>query len=270
MRVLTGKLEPSFAFIFALMANPAAAGEVVTARTGDAYPLAVCPVSGQKLGSMGDPVVVLHEGREVRLCCAGCAGPFEKSLEKYLEKIDAAIVKAQKPYYPLGTCVVSGKKLGSMGKPVEHVYGNRLVRFCCKGCVKLFETQAKKHTKKLNEAVVKAQKPHYPLETCVVSGKKLGAMGKPVDRVIGNRLVRLCCKGCIARLEKKPAEYLARIPQPYWSCPMHPEVRTALEGKCPICTMVLVKTKADQKTQGGSGRGMKHDRPTDAPAGRSK
>ena len=41
-------------------------------RVGDAYSLSTCPISGKKLGSMGDPVVRLYEGREVRYCCGGC------------------------------------------------------------------------------------------------------------------------------------------------------------------------------------------------------
>ena len=35
-------------------------------RIGDPYPLTTCPVSGEKLGEMGPPVVYLHEGREIR------------------------------------------------------------------------------------------------------------------------------------------------------------------------------------------------------------
>lgn len=56
----------------------------------------------------------------------------------------------------------------------------------------------------------------YPLETCVVSGEKLGEMGKPIDYVYKeagkpDRLVRFCCKMCIGKFQKDPAKYLKLI-----------------------------------------------------------
>jgi hypothetical protein len=54
---------------------------------GDGYPLTTCVVSGEALSSMGDPVVVTHEGTEVRLCCDSCIAKFEADPAKYLEKL---------------------------------------------------------------------------------------------------------------------------------------------------------------------------------------
>jgi hypothetical protein len=60
-------------------------------------------------------------------------------------------------------------------------------------------------------------KASYPLETCVVSGEKLGGdMGGPVDfvyQVAGqpDRLVRFCCKGCLKDFKKDPATFLKKI-----------------------------------------------------------
>jgi hypothetical protein len=60
-------------------------------------------------------------------------------------------------------------------------------------------------------------KTDYPLTTCVVSGDKLGGdMGGPVDYVYKekgkpDRLVRFCCKDCIADFEKEPAKYLKKL-----------------------------------------------------------
>ncbi len=48
----------------------------------------VCPVSGQKLGSMGKPVVVEHAGRYLMLCCAGCVEDFKKDPQRYLKAAD--------------------------------------------------------------------------------------------------------------------------------------------------------------------------------------
>ena len=177
---------------------------------GDPYPLQACPVSGQKLGSMGKPIVLDSGGREVRLCCKGCKAKFEKSRDEYLKKIDAKIVAQQKKDYPLETCVVLTKsKLGAMGKPVDQVVRNRLVRLCCKACVKQVQSNPAKYFKVLDEAVVAKQKGRYPLKTCVVSGRELS--DKPVDYVQGTQLVRLCCKGCVRQVREAPLKHLAKI-----------------------------------------------------------
>jgi YHS domain-containing protein len=180
-------------------------------KQGDIYTLKTCPVSGEKLGSMGDPVVKKYDGREVRLCCEGCVAKFEENKAEYWKKIDAAMIKQQKARYPLKTCVVSGQELGSMGEPVDKVYKNQLVRFCCAGCPKTFEKDPAKYTKKIDAAVVEKQKDDYPLETCLVSGQKLGSMGDPVEYVAGDRLVRFCCKGCVKQFEKDPQKYLSKL-----------------------------------------------------------
>ena len=39
---------------------------------------------------MGDPIVITHEGREVRFCCAGCVPKFKAEPAKYLAMLDAA------------------------------------------------------------------------------------------------------------------------------------------------------------------------------------
>ncbi len=52
--------------------------------TSKAYPLDKCLVSGEALGSMGDPTVLTHNGQEVKLCCSDCVDGFKKEPEKYL------------------------------------------------------------------------------------------------------------------------------------------------------------------------------------------
>lgn len=51
------------------------------------YPLDVCIVSGEKLGSMGKPYVMVHQGQEIKLCCDGCKPDFEKEPAKFLAKL---------------------------------------------------------------------------------------------------------------------------------------------------------------------------------------
>lgn len=55
-----------------------------------------------------------------------------------------------------------------------------------------------------------AVKP-YPLDTCIVSDEKLGAMGEPVSFVYQGQEIKLCCKGCRKDFDKEPAKYLKKL-----------------------------------------------------------
>lgn len=55
-----------------------------------AYALDTCIVADSKLGSMGDPFVMIHDGQEVKFCCEGCKPKFEADPAKYLTKLAAA------------------------------------------------------------------------------------------------------------------------------------------------------------------------------------
>ena len=54
------------------------------------YPLVTCPVTGAKLGSMGEPIDVEVQGRIVKVCCGGCVAAVKADPEKYLAMLDAA------------------------------------------------------------------------------------------------------------------------------------------------------------------------------------
>jgi hypothetical protein len=54
------------------------------------YPLDTCLVSGKKIGSMGDPVVIPYEGQEIKFCCDSCVPKFRMDAAKYLSKLDQA------------------------------------------------------------------------------------------------------------------------------------------------------------------------------------
>jgi YHS domain-containing protein len=242
------------------------------AQEGPSYPytLDTCPVSGEKLGSMGDPVVREYDGREVRLCCAGCIDAFEADKAKHWAAIDTKIVQQQLMHYPVDTCIVTGDKLdetvvnhvhnnrlvrlanpeaakafksepakylstldkkivqqqlgdypmeqcpvggalGSMGEPINFIYMNRLVRFCCGGCEDSLVKEPAKYMAKLDRAYADAQRESYPIDACVVSGAPLGSMGDPVELVAGTKLVRFCCDGCFPAFRKGPAKYLAKL-----------------------------------------------------------
>src|SRR6266478_9493141 len=60
--------------------------------------------------------------------------------------------------YPLTTCVVSGEKLGEMGKPYTFTHEGQEIQLCCKSCLKDFKKDPAKYVKKLNDAKAKEKK----------------------------------------------------------------------------------------------------------------
>ncbi|HRQ72424.1 MAG TPA: hypothetical protein PLU35_05280 [Phycisphaerales bacterium] len=179
----------------------------------DLYTLATCPISGRKLGSMGDPVVKRYDGREVRFCCAGCIERFEADPAAAWKKVDEAMAKDQRPFYPLETCIVSDEPLKEDGRDVatEIVFNNRLVRLCCRTCAKEFAADPRALMKKLDKAAADAQRKDYPLTTCIVAGGELGSMGEPSEMVVAGRLLRFCCASCHPKVKADPLRYLRII-----------------------------------------------------------
>lgn len=62
--------------------------QVATTKSNSEYPLDVCVVSGKKLGSMGEPYTIDHEGTAVKFCCKHCLPKFQKEPAKYLSKLN--------------------------------------------------------------------------------------------------------------------------------------------------------------------------------------
>ncbi len=174
--------------------------------TAEVYPLDTCAVAGNKLGSMGDPVIFMHEGRQVRFCCRGCLPKFKAEPDKYLAEVDKKIIAAQKSGYPVNYCLLSNEKLDESAKKV--VIKNRLLRLCCLGCARKIRKNSEKVFKELDSAITKMQSKDYPLTTCVISGEDLGSMGPAKNVIVGSTLVKLCCKGCISKVVAAPAKYI--------------------------------------------------------------
>jgi hypothetical protein len=61
------------------------------------------------------------------------------------------------------------------------------------------------------DAAAAEAKSKYPLQTCVVSGEKLGDHGKPYVFTHEKTEVQLCCKGCLKDFKKEPAKYIKKI-----------------------------------------------------------
>lgn len=68
-------------------AKPSEADAAAIRAQAPTYPLDTCAVSGEKLGSMGKPHVIVHEGQEIKFCCSGCEPDFKKEPAKFLAKL---------------------------------------------------------------------------------------------------------------------------------------------------------------------------------------
>ncbi len=181
-------------------------------QTHLSYILSTCPISGEALGSMGDPIVKTYEGREVKFCCQMCVPRFEKDLKASFAKLDQQIIESQRSFYPMTTCVVSGEAFGGdMGEPIELLYNNRLVRLCCKMCKGDFKKDPAAYIAKLDAAVIEQQSEQYPLSTCPISGGELGSMGEPISVVYAGRLVKFCCAMCVPKFEADPMPTIKKI-----------------------------------------------------------
>ena len=199
-------------------------------RVGEAYPLTICPVSKRPLGE--NPVVVILEdmpessmnGREVKFCCGGCSGRFMSDKTGNMNKLDEVIVKDQLKVYPVTNCIVMPEdELADPRSPEAMedknvIIGNRLYRFCCKGCIRKFKKDPAKYIPKVDELIVADQMPRYPktMPCLVTEAKSLpdpsGSEAKDCTLIVyKNRLVRLCCTRCNKKFEADPAKYIAKL-----------------------------------------------------------
>jgi YHS domain-containing protein len=74
----------------------------------------------------------------------------------------AAEKKSNVKPYKLETCMVSGDKLGEMGKPFVFEYKGQEIKLCCKNCKKDFDKDPAKYIKKMHEAEKKAAADKKP------------------------------------------------------------------------------------------------------------
>ena len=125
-----------------------------TRPADDDYPVDVCPVTGEKLGSMGEPPSKVIDGRTVKVCCAGCFKTFEADPETYHVKLDDLILDATEDDYPLETCLVMPEDDVDGDSAMTTVYRptNQVVKFCCGTCEVAFLKEPEKYLARLNEA----------------------------------------------------------------------------------------------------------------------
>ncbi|MCF6287104.1 MAG: hypothetical protein L3K26_18250, partial [Candidatus Hydrogenedentes bacterium] len=124
---------------------------------------------------------------------------------------DEKPIADQASHYPSKTCISSGGPLDAHDKPdgISFVVGNRLMKTCCAKCKAKVEADPTAHFAKLDKLVIEAQRANYKLGACPVSDEPLG--DSPVEVVVANRLIKLCCEGCKKKVIANPLAALEKI-----------------------------------------------------------
>ncbi len=79
---------------------------------------------------------------------AALAGAFASGCATQPNNPGTQADASAKPY-PLDYCLVSGDKIGAMGKPITIVYQGQEIKFCCPDCPPDFKKDPDKYMKKL-------------------------------------------------------------------------------------------------------------------------
>lgn len=109
----------------------------------------ICPVTGGKLGSMGDPVKAKIGQEEVFLCCEGCVS--KKVKKDHWATIHANIAKAQT------NCPVMAKAIPK--NPKGTIVEGQIVYICCPGCAEKIEADPKTYLRKVDALYAASLKP---------------------------------------------------------------------------------------------------------------
>ena len=174
-----------------------------TAADSDLLQIAVqkiCPVSGQDLGTMGEPIKVQVGEQTVFLCCQGCQSKQIKS--EHWQTIQTRQAKAQ------GICPIMEKEVdASMQATTVAGYP---IFVCCPPCIPKIQAAPEKSLEMVRAsyvAFVKAERQaaseqwHIKAQgICPVSGEVLGTKGQPVKVEVGEgEHAFLCCQGCVGK-----------------------------------------------------------------------
>lgn len=117
----------------------------------------------------------------------------------------------------LPNCPVMGETIDFSIKTVTE---EGPVYFCCKMCIKKFDAKPEKYAKEVAaQRTALALLPKIQV-TCPVSGE---TVDKKVFVGEGDKKVFFCCKDCVAKYEKDPAKYKAKLADSY-----------SYQTKCPV------------------------------------
>lgn len=82
-----------------------------------------------------------------------------------------------------------------------------------------------------DEAKLELKTKPYPLETCVVSGEKLDAMGEAYVFTSGNQEIQLCCKSCLKDFNKDQEAMLQKVAAAWKKVKAYPLATCIVSGE---------------------------------------
>ncbi len=127
-----------------------------TEMAAESYPLDRCPISGEKLGEMGEPYEMSLDGVTVKLCCDGCEEKAIQRKDEVKGKIREALFARDAADYPLETCANCRMKIDPDSAKKE-VYGSTLVLLCGSMCEKAFAEKGEQMANRVREARAAAE-----------------------------------------------------------------------------------------------------------------
>ena len=181
---------------------------ITTTIRGDPFYITLCATCDKERFRTGAATAKIYDSRELRFCSDECRAEFEADFAKHVSILDARLIVDQKPLYPLRTSIVTGKALPE--EPIDFIWNNRMFRVADESeRAKLLE-DAEKHLAALDLAVIEAQSPIYGPTKCLVQGDFFDTESIK-EIVIGNRMIRLCCRSCVRAVRDNPGQYIKML-----------------------------------------------------------
>ncbi len=123
--------------------------EAAIARQG------TCPISGRRLGSMGQPIPVQLASRTVYVCSPQCRDKLMRDQSMFDLQSDEFLVSSatdadQPAIDRQKVCPVMDEPLGGMGPPIKVIMGDQVVFLCCRGCIKKLKADPVKYLAKVH------------------------------------------------------------------------------------------------------------------------
>ncbi len=151
----------------------------------------VCPITGEKLGSMGKPYKVHVGERVVFLCCKGCEGAVKKDPMGTLKKLNASASQQPGAEKPAESNPSGADESPPRGATSQEFTAEEL--------------------EALNELPPAERELALAQKICPITGERLGSMGKPYKMNVGQRVIFLCCEGCEDSVLSDPESAIKKL-----------------------------------------------------------
>ena len=79
---------------------------------------------------------------------------------------------------------------------------------------------------------------------CPVTGEELGSMGRPIPVTVSGRTIQVCCRACVAAVQRNPEKYMQRVAEEIGAVPTDPargnsnrpdaDLQSSVQRLCPV------------------------------------